>query len=82
MAVLSYVDNWKTLTGIRLLIDCAVIDLSMPVKSGLKFMSDVSQFPNPPRIQVLTANKDASCLQRVLALGGLDTFTSSPLQKT
>lgn len=50
--------------------DVAVVDLSMPVKSGLEFMSDVRQFPNPPKILVLTANKDASYLQRVLALGG------------
>lgn len=50
--------------------EVAVVDLSMPVKSGLEFMSEVRHFSNPPRILVLTANKDASYLQRVLALGG------------
>ena len=50
--------------------DVAVVDLSMPVRTGLEFMSDVRQISNPPKILVLTANKDPSYLQRVLSLGG------------
>lgn len=50
--------------------DIAVVDLSMPIKNGLEFLTEVSQFRRPPKILVLTANKDSSYMQRVVALGG------------
>ncbi len=50
--------------------DVVVLDLSMPIRGGFEFLQDIRQLATPPKVVVLTANKDRSYAQKVFGLGG------------